>query len=352
MEEAGVRTDVRRYRKNGKQGAVRKGKQYGGTVPNMRQILLSPAIAGLSHHCPVGCKEKDPRKLVVGEARWEPIIDRAQWERVVAKLLDGSRDSRNGGDSKPRHWGSNTYECWKCGPEKPTIQGLSPQSSNRGNGRPNYDVYICRQCHGVSRRKDLVDEVVEEAMLDILVNPESESLVERRKNSKADIKKLYREKERIEVDLDNIAIERAHGKITGRMLDTMSRVLREMLAGKEIEIANAQSPDDPSKGIAGKRNAAEIWDDLTFERRRAIIRTWLRVVILPKPPGPMPRGTKANAHSVGVEQYQARRLAREASADSRHGAGMPVRHVPPRCLASAAWGKAVRRQTHSTELIS
>jgi len=82
---------------------------------SLRQMLLSPAIAGLGiHH---GKLQAEPAKVKVGPKQWEPvapILDRETWEQVRAILTDPARTTTVGG-GQPKYLLIGMVWCGVCG---------------------------------------------------------------------------------------------------------------------------------------------------------------------------------------------------------------------------------------------
>ena len=116
----------------------------------VRDMLLKPAAAGL--------------QLRGGElvpAPWEPILDRATWERVRELLMDPERKTTTG--NEPRYLVSGYATCGRCG---------GPLTV-RGSGRRNKAKTYTGKCNHIRRVVDAVDEAVGLAVVEVLESAEA-----------------------------------------------------------------------------------------------------------------------------------------------------------------------------------
>ena len=98
------------------------GKQW--RVTTLTALLTGPHITGLRVH----------HGEVVGNGNWEPILDRATWERTRAVLGDPRKPSKKG--RPPTHLLTGVLKCSKC--DGPLYH------STRAGGRGNTLVTVLR----------------------------------------------------------------------------------------------------------------------------------------------------------------------------------------------------------------
>lgn len=115
-----------------------RGKKWGPQM--MRDLLMRPVYAGLRSH---------RGQLYPGT--WEPLVTREQHDRVVAMLSDTTRVMHRG--TAARYLLTGIARCGVCG------EAMFRLKSH------GYDALACTTNHCTSRKMELVDELVEEAIL-------------------------------------------------------------------------------------------------------------------------------------------------------------------------------------------
>jgi site-specific DNA recombinase len=132
-----------------------KGNFWAPTA--LRDSLRRPALAGLRVHHTAG----------VVEGKWDPILDRDEWERLQLVLNDPAR--LNTGRVQPRTYLlTGLAYCGREGCHQ-RLHGGTREDGNRG--------YVCKKapgfagCGGLRRKASLVDEEVTRRLLYRLDNP-------------------------------------------------------------------------------------------------------------------------------------------------------------------------------------
>jgi DNA invertase Pin-like site-specific DNA recombinase len=117
---------------------------------SVKSVVTKPATAGLRTH----------RGEIVGEAVWEPILDRRVWERVCARLADRHRTT----DLSLQRWLNGLLVCSNCESE------LMGWYGNRGVQR-----YWCATprggCGKIAVNAANAEEEVERQVLEVLTSP-------------------------------------------------------------------------------------------------------------------------------------------------------------------------------------
>jgi len=114
----------------------------------VRALLLRPRNAGLRVH----------HGEVIGPAAWDPILERGEWEQVVAILSDPQR--RTSMSSAAKHLLSGIAVCGVCG------------SKGRGSSNRGIPSYKCAAKSCISRRRADVDVLVERLVIERLSRPD------------------------------------------------------------------------------------------------------------------------------------------------------------------------------------
>lgn len=144
-----------------------RGGRWAATT--VRSMLNRPTIAGLRVH----------RGEVVGPGNWEPILDPAQWRRVVAVLEAPVAVTRSNGTayqaSRTRATGrrylltGGTATCGRCG----TALVAQQRRTRAGNRTPSYLCSPTRGgCAGIGIAAEPLEAHVAEQLLERLAHPD------------------------------------------------------------------------------------------------------------------------------------------------------------------------------------
>lgn len=243
-----------------------------GTV---RDILLRPRNAGIAVY----------RGEEVGKGQWPAILSEPTWRAVVAFLSDPARRTSPG--NTPRWLGSLIYRCGVCG-----------DVVSQGGGRHHQPAYTCRgpQNH-LRRAAHPVDEFVSRVMIARLEQPDAASLLSRRND--IDTAALSKAANEARQRMTTLARLYGAGKIDARQLEDGTEHARVDLKHAEDALADA-APSDLLAGMAGRADAAAIWDALDIGHRREIVRLLVDVTLLPGIGGRRPGGSYFDPQTVRI----------------------------------------------------
>ncbi len=224
-------------------------------VPAMtRQIALRERNVGLRVH----------RGQVIGPGNWEPIYDQKVHDRVVAILRDPARRTSMSGARK--YLLSGIVRCGEC--EEPlrilVAHGTRPAA------------YVCQTNFCVRRKQTAVDQLVTELVVRRLTMADTAQLLAA--SAGKDISPLIGESTELRAKLDLAADQFANDEIDGPQLARITSRLRPRLTALQLEIRSATSAPDLSD-LAGPE-AAQLWDGLPLDRKRAVIRLLLDIHVL------------------------------------------------------------------------
>jgi DNA invertase Pin-like site-specific DNA recombinase len=252
-------------------------------TPRLRELLTSPRIAGL---------RENGDELV--DADWPAIVSRDVWYQL--RLILAERPTRKGPREPRDYLGSNIYLCDRCG--HPMI----------GQARMRVPAYACRRerggCGRLHRMAKPLDDYLRDEVLDKLASPAfrakleaaygatdddlAAELVARRDGALARLKQLrdLAGDPTVEFDADDFAA--AKRSLTG-----------------VIEEATAKLADLPAaNSLAGLPDTAELlaalWERAPLDRRRALVRLVVDVVIVKAPGGG--RRFQPDAYPAGPER--------------------------------------------------
>jgi site-specific DNA recombinase len=234
---------------------------------SLRCLLLRPRLAGIAVH----------HGAEVGPGRWPPILDEATWRAAAAILRDPAR--RTAASNEPRHLLSTIAWCGVCD-DGTTVHASGPAAATR---------YRCRSgAQHLGRAAAACDQFVGAVIAARLARPDAADLMTPTVGT-ADTAALNRDAAVLRERLNEQAALHARGAITTAQLEAGSAILRGELRDVERDLARSAG-DSPLAGVAGRRDAAEVWAQLPLWRQRAIIRALVVPVLLPAKPGRQPGG--------------------------------------------------------------
>lgn len=229
----------------------------------LRRILLAPRTAGLRVH----------RGEVVGDAVWPAILEREQWEQLGRLLRNPSRRTALSRDARLL---TGIASCGKC------EQGLNHKMM--GNARR----YFCRHCFGTTVYAEHLENHVVASLCAFLDEP---SLTDRLRG-RDDTDTVAAEILTIEADLDSLAEEVAHGRLTLGEWKIMQAGMRARLEPLRARLARAQPEAEwVGRGV----ELAGLWDTQPPAQQRRTLTAWVEDV-------------RVNRAIPGVNRFDERRV--------------------------------------------
>lgn len=229
----------------------------------IRGILKTPTIAGLSHR----------NGEIVGKAAWPAVIDETTWRSVCHILDDPTRVTHA---PEPRKWqGSGVYYCGKCGSK------LSTGKSKANGGKVR--AYNCKNCYGITRRVDLVDQVVDAVILGYLDMPENRLKIMGSQESKesVDIEALMNEKLELSERNNQLATMFTDGEITAKQLAAGTERVKVRVAEIDRKLSAARAVSTLADLVLSGEQLKERWNDMPAEVRGNVIAELVKVTIMP-----------------------------------------------------------------------
>lgn len=234
------------------------GNQWVGG--NIAIMLKRPRYAGLRTY----------RGEIVGTAAWDPIVAQDVWETAQAILKNPARNTRKG-DRTRKHLLTAISSCGKCGAKM--LSGKSPKKLL---------IYICRDCHGVTRSMVHLDDLIVSLVVARLSREDAKSLV--LDEERPDLAELHSESAVLQARLDSLALSYAQGVITASQLRTGSDWARgqlSILESRMVDATRARVFD----GVIGVADVAAAFEALDLSRKRAIIQALMEIRVLPTSKG-------------------------------------------------------------------
>jgi site-specific DNA recombinase len=271
-----------------------KGAKW--STVTVRDMLLRPRNAALMVHRPNGGRGPRASRLytdadVLGKAPWDAIIPEETWRAMRAILTDPAR--RVGPGNTPRWLGSRLYQCGICGDGTTLVVTGSTSNGHR------YFRYTCRELGHLARAAVPCDKFVETTVTERLSRSDAADLLIPPVDGDRGAAELRREVADLRELLNEQARLHARGVIDGQQLAAGTRELRARLGPTEDKLGALENAS-PLVGIAGRPDAAAIWDGLDLGRKRAILRAAVTVTAFPAPPGRR-RGGHFDHDSVHVD---------------------------------------------------
>lgn len=210
----------------------------------------------------------------VGPAAWPAIVAPESWRALVRMLSDPARSVTPGRGGK-LHLLSGVATCGVCG--GPIRVGQSRTSAKRGG---TYLAYRCQQKWCVSRRQDLTDQYVQTAVIAYLSRPDAADLFSPEDDG-GERERAAEAAERVRHRLDEAALAFADGMFTRRQVEEINARLRPEL--EALEAASAPAPDRARAlaGLVGAQDVRAVWEALTPDKRRAVVKMLLAITIHP-----------------------------------------------------------------------
>lgn len=232
------------------------------TGSNLGSLMRRPHLAGMRVH----------KGAIVGEGSWPAIIEPERWATLQAVLSEPSRRVSPTSTAR-KHLLSGLIDCGVCG--KPLRMRAAA-----GPGKPA--AYACPDNH-VHRSLSLVDGVVSGALCKVLARPDFHD-VWTADDDTDDRTTLEGRIATIEDALDDWAAREMAGTATRRQVervtvDGMAEIAR--LRGLLDSMAARRAVPVVLREIGGNPDAAAVWDALSLDRRRAIIKAMCSLTLQP-----------------------------------------------------------------------
>jgi site-specific DNA recombinase len=280
-------------------GDSQKGGIWRSTT--IRRILLSPFYAALlprltEKGTPYRAEDVDLDDCIKG--MWDRLVD-PNILRVVRHSLLNSARRTNGGETA-RKWLLGGLA--RCGAEivEPSSDGLvrsvCGEPLRTGASNEGHRTLRCPAGH-LARRAEVIDHYVERVILERLSAPDAASMIQ--PSPEVNVDGLRARQAVLETTKAEAVRGVTKGLYTLDSIEADLRLLNVDLGMVADQLSSAMSAD-PIADIAASDDVAAYWADLSLSRRRAILDSLLRVVVLP-----VGKGSKITSHNVAQRVHLA-----------------------------------------------
>lgn len=259
------------------------GSEWTGV--GLRDVLLRPRNAGLIVH----------RGEEGGPALWPAPLDEATWRSVAAILKDPARRKVPLGRRR-EFLGTGIYLCGMCGH---TVISSASNTTPPGSDRPYWPTYRCKSRRHLSRRRDLLDDLVQLEILGRIAKPDAVDLLAEREDP-VDVRGAQRDMREARETLDELAEAIGAGAMDLRSWQLASEGARKRLADAEALLSRAVKVN-PVAGLVGAEDPLAAWNAFDMSRRRAVVRYLMTVTLLPARRGRQPGGGYWDPASIRIE---------------------------------------------------
>jgi site-specific DNA recombinase len=248
------------------------------TPVEVRRLVSRHRNAGLIAH----------RGEELAEAEWKPIVDRDAWRAVRALLADPTR--RTPPVRAPQFLGSGVFICGVCA-------GTVITASTKGRGHQRRPSYRCRSSAHLTRMAEPVDEFVSAVVIERLSRPDARLLI--RPERAVDVQALQNQAVALRGRLDELGALYGAGDIDARQLATGSTTIRAQLDQVDATLA-ASVAGSPLAGFLDAEDVTNAWVAASVDRKKAIIKTLMKVTLLKAPRGRQPGGGYFNPEYIRI----------------------------------------------------
>jgi hypothetical protein len=205
---------------------------------------------------------------IVGPATWPAVLDADVWQACRTLLLDPSR--RTSVSQARRYLLTGIARC-----------SLGCKLRGRNNGANT--TAASYWCNHVTRRADLVDATVRAHIVARLAQVDMAGVLAGPAEDQDTAAQLTAQIAQVEARLNDLADRVVMGEINASMLASATRRANQEVDAMRAQLADlavtANQPSAVLDGLAGMPNAAELFDALDLDRRRAVVDCLAKVTV-------------------------------------------------------------------------
>lgn len=263
------------------------------TTTTVSQFLRSPRNAGLRAHTDTATGKTE---IVDKKGCWPGLVDESTWRS--AQYVFNAPGRAPGRKAVRRHLLTGILRCGKCATEGEGVDArMGGQWVTRMTGgqpgrirdgetrRPKETVrritYICQQCRGCSISAEHTEAFLVALIGRRLARPDAVDLLKAEMHDAAEAERLRQEKSDLYTELDNLAVERAQGLLTGRQVQIATEVVQQKLDAIELTERDAEKVRILDGIPLGTDAAVDAVNRLSPDRFRAVLDMLCTVTIAP-----------------------------------------------------------------------
>lgn len=236
----------------------------GWTAATVMSMLKRPSIMGKRSH----------KGKIIEDGGWTPIVAPADWYDLQGRFGSLPADEAASRDGRARHLLSGIGVCGVCGGRVYAQKTRSGGSHAKG--------FLAYRCMGhfqggrtgcVTRKRDLIDAFVEEAVLDFFSQPDVLDLFAGDEVGEEEVEANRAQVARLKAELSELYADVRARRVTREMAQASEAGIREEL--ERLEGAVAPRRVDPlARALAGgsREAVAGVWGAWSLEQRRKALR--------------------------------------------------------------------------------
>lgn len=236
------------------------------TPSTVSLFLRNPRNAGLRSYEGEIVRDKKGKPV---KATWPALVDPMTWQTAQAILKAPGRAP--GRKTVRRHKLTGLLLCGRCGHH---LSGLQTIDKKR-------IAYRCKACLGVSIRAEHVEPFLLKVVSARLARPDAVDLLRAEVHDTAEAEELRAEKTVLYERLNQFAIERAKGEMTGAQVRTATEYVQA-----QIDAIEAQERDQEKLRLfdqipLGKPQVKAAIESLSPDRLRAVVSILAKITVMP-----------------------------------------------------------------------
>ena len=268
---------------NDAQAYGRAGKPWNESL--VSHFLRKPRNAGLREY----------GGEIIGKGTWTPLVDEPLWRAAQETMNKRAGSILGQRRSARRHLLTGMMFCGKDGCGDHLVGKWVMQKTGGKPGRPKAGqtkephpgsmthrvTYSCRKCRGVSVRADDVEPLLYDLIGGRLAMPDAVDLLKTETHDAAEAEAIRTEKASLYSRLDELAVERAQGLMTGRQLQIASEGIQQQIDALERKEQDQERLRVFDGIPLGTPQAVAAVKALSPDRFRAVLSVLCKVTVMP-----------------------------------------------------------------------